>query len=297
MIPSLIYQSNMRNKKKAKTVRERISDKKNELQETIRYDILAKQEQMSLNDKQIESLAKEICKIEDEMENLEIDIAKYSGRFGDREYEQVKDKIDEEYNDAQRAFSNIKKKETELKNGIEEEEKRLQELQYDIKKLASEYESIQFDDFYQKTKECYKLLNCSLDQKIVEYWKDRSNALSKTLNKVEMSQKGITAEIEEIHNLGINEFDKKSKEDELERLSAEHESVLQTLNKKVVYINKLTKENISIEDTVEKVEECLRQEIDSLKQDQGIQNKLLGELTSFSNLVKIPKNTWDITRA
>ncbi|MCS2499571.1 hypothetical protein NXW59_19945 [Bacteroides fragilis] len=272
--------------KKAKTVRERISDKKNELQETIRYDILAKQEQMSLNDKQIESLAKEICKIEDEMENLEIDIAKYSGRFGDREYEQVKDKIDEEYNDAQRAFSNIKKKETELKNGIEEEEKRLQELQYDIKKLASEYESIQFDDFYQKTKECYKLLNCSLDQKIVEYWKDRSNALSKTLNKVEMSQKGITAEIEEIHNLGINEFDKKSKEDELERLSAEHESVLQTLNKKVVYINKLTKENISIEDTVEKVEECLRQEIDSLKQDQGIQNKLLGELTSFSNLVK-----------
>ena len=220
------------------------------------------------------------------MENLEIDIAKYSGRFGDREYEQVKDKIDEEYNDAQRAFSNIKKKETELKNGIEEEEKRLQELQYDIKKLASEYESIQFDDFYQKTKECYKLLNCSLDQKIVEYWKDRSNALSKTLNKVEMSQKGITAEIEEIHNLGINEFDKKSKEDELERLSAEHESVLQTLNKKVVYINKLTKENISIEDTVEKVEECLRQEIDSLKQDQGIQNKLLGELTSFSNLVK-----------
>ena len=272
--------------KKAKTVRERISDKKNELQETIRYDILAKQEQMSLNDKQIESLAKEICKIEDEMENLEIDIAKYSGRFGDREYEQVKDKIDEEYNDAQRAFSNIKKKETELKNGIEEEEKRLQELQYDIKKLASEYESIQFDDFYQKTKECYKLLNCSLDQKIVEYWKDRSNALSKTLNKVEMSQKGITAEIEEIHNLGINEFDKKSKEDELERLSAEHESVLQTLNKKVVYVNKLTKENISIEDTVEKVEECLRQEIDSLKQDQGIQNKLLGELTSFSNLVK-----------
>lgn len=272
--------------KKAKTVRERISDKKNELQETIRYDILAKQEQMSLNDKQIESLAKEICKIEDEMENLEIDIAKYSGRFGDREYEQVKDKIDEEYNDAQRAFSNIKKKETELKNGIEEEEKRLQELQYDIKKLASEYESIQFDDFYQKTKVCYKLLNCSLDQKIVEYWKDRSNALSKTLNKVEMSQKGITAEIEEIHNLGINEFDKKSKEDELERLSAEHESVLQTLNKKVVYINKLTKENISIEDTVEKVEECLRQEIDSLKQDQGIQNKLLGELTSFSNLVK-----------
>ena len=227
--------------KKAKTVRERISDKKNELQETIRYDILAKQEQMSLNDKQIESLAKEICKIEDEMENLEIDIAKYSGRFGDREYEQVKDKIDEEYNDAQRAFSNIKKKETELKNGIEEEEKRLQELQYDIKKLASEYESIQFDDFYQKTKECYKLLNCSLDQKIVEYWKDRSNALSKTLNKVEMSQKGITAEIEEIHNLGINEFDKKSKEDELERLSAEHESVLQTLNKKVVYINKTYK--------------------------------------------------------
>lgn len=72
----------------------------------------------------------------------------------------------------------------------------------------------------------------------------------------------------------------------MERLSAEHESVLQTLNKKVVYINKLTKENISIEDTVEKVEECLRQEIDSLKQDQGIQNKLLGELTSFSNLVK-----------
>ena len=238
--------------KKAKTVRERISDKKNELQETIRYDILAKQEQMSLNDKQIESLAKEICKIEDEMENLEIDIAKYSGRFGDREYEQVKDKIDEEYNDAQRAFSNIKKKETELKNGIEEEEKRLQELQYDIKKLASEYESIQFDDFYQKTKECYKLLNCSLDQKIVEYWKDRSNALSKTLNKVEMSQKGITAEIEEIHNLGINEFDKKSKEDELERLSAEHESVLQTLNKKVVYINKLTKENISIERSEER---------------------------------------------
>lgn len=62
-------------------------------------------------------------------------------------------------------------------------------------------------------------------EQIVEYWKDRSNALSKTLNNVEISQKGITAEIEEIHNLGINEFDKKSKEDELGRLLAEHESV------------------------------------------------------------------------
>lgn len=272
--------------KRAKAVRKRISDNKIELQETIRYDILAKQKQMSLIDKQIGCLEKEICKIEDEQENFEIGIAKYSGQFGDMEYEQIKEKIDEEYNDAQRVFSNIKKKETELKNGIDEEEKRQQELQCDIKKLASEYASIQFDDFYQKTKECYKRLNCPFDQKIVEYWKDRSNVLSKTLDKVERSQKGITAEIEEIHNLDINEFDKKSKEDELKRLLVEHESVLQTLSKKIIYVNKLTKENISIEDTVEKVEECLRQEINSLKQEQEIQNKLLGELTSFSNLIK-----------
>lgn len=271
---------------KAKAVWTRFLVQKNELQKAIRHDILAKQEQMSLNDKQIGSLEKEIRKIEDELPNLEVGIVKYSRRFGDMEYEQVKEKVDEEYKDTQRVFFNIKKKDTELKNDTDEKEKHLQELQCDIKKLASEYANIQLNDFYQKTKDCYKRLDCSLDQKIVEYWKDKSNELGKTLDKVEASQKAITAEIEEIHNLGINEFDKKSKQDELKKLLAEHEGVLQTLSKKVAYINKFTKGNISIEDTAEKVEKFLRLEINALKQDQETQNKLLGQVTSFFNLMK-----------
>ena len=155
-----------------------------------------------------------------------------------------------------------------------------------INKLISELAVIEDGDFYQRTKKCYETLSNTFDSNTVDSWKEHSSALSSLLSEVNEDQRKIIKEIEQLHNIGINEFDKKSKVDALKRQTEEYKKSMQILSKYTIYINKLIKENISIEEAAEKVESRLLQEINGLKEIQNHQNKLLSHIKSFSNLIK-----------
>lgn len=270
----------------ANTIKERILNKRNDLFKMIRQDISTKQNQIIFNKNQIKDLEKQINNIHTQLKTIESEIVKYDEIFRDMDFKRVKEKVDGEYNDLAKKLLILKKKESEIKINIDSEEERLQKIRSELNILNSEFAAIEDDDFYQKTKSCYETLSYTLDSNTVNSWKEHSDTLSNLLIEVNEDQKKIVKEVEQLHNIGVNEFDKKSKEDDLEKQMEKYEKSMQILSSYTIYINKLIQENISIEEAVEKVESRLLQEINVLKEKQNHQNKLLSYIKSFSNLIK-----------
>ena len=270
----------------AKAIKERILSKKNDLSKIVIQDISTKQNQILLNKKQIIDLEKQINNIHTQLKVIGTEIVKYDEIFCNMKLKRVEEKVDGEYNDIAKQLLNLRKKESEIKINIGSEEEGLLKTRSEINKLISELAVIEDGDFYQRTKKCYETLSNTFDPNTVDSWKEHSSALSNLLSEVNEDQRKIIKEIEQLHNIGINEFDKKSKVDALKKQTEEYKKSMQILSKYTIYINKLIKENISIEEAAEKVESRLFQEINGLKEIQNHQNKLLSQIKSFSNLIK-----------
>ena len=270
----------------AKAIKERILSKKNDLSKIVIQDISTKQNQILLNKNQIIDLEKQINNIHTQLKVIGTEIVKYDEIFCNMNLKRVEEKVDEEYNDIAKQLLNLRKKESEIRINIGSEEEGLLKTRSEINKLISELAVIEDGDFYQRTKKCYETLSNTFDSNTVDSWKEHSSALSSLLSEVNEDQRKIIKEIEQLHNIGINEFDKKSKVDALKRQTEEYKKSMQILSKYTIYINKLIKENISIEEAAEKVESRLLQEINGLKEIQNHQNKLLSHIKSFSNLIK-----------
>ena len=129
----------------------------------------------------------------------------------------------------------LTKKESEIKINIGSEEEGLLKTRSEINKLISELAVIEDGDFYQRTKKCYETLSNTFDSNTVDSWKEHSSALSSLLSEVNEDQRKIIKEIEQLHNIGINEFDKKSKVDALKRQTEEYKKSMQILSKYTIY--------------------------------------------------------------
>lgn len=272
--------------KKEREILERVAAQKSALRDTIRNDILAKQDEIALNNTKIENNKKNIHCILDEQDDLASEIAKYSDIFGDFDFDQLRDNIDREYKNAQKQDSETKKKLEETTSTIADEERRLLQCQRDIKKIASEDTNCRLDSFYLKTKDCYKKLDDNLDNKQVDYWKERSLSLGQTLGKLNQNMLDIKAEMEKLHNIGVNEFDKDAKNEEMKSLVEQQTALLQTFEKLLNYLNGLVVScDLSVENDPDEVKDILQSELSRLKENREIQNKLQTQLVSFMNLV------------
>lgn len=271
---------------KEREIVEHISAQKNELRDAVRHDILAIQEVIALNNNKIESNNKDIHRIQDEQENLDSEIEKYSNIFGELDFDQLKEKIESEYQTALRRNSEVKKKLAETVNAISLEEKQLQQCQREIKNIASEYAACCLDGFYQKTKDCYKRLDDNLDKKLVDYWKERSLSLGQTLDKLNENLLNIKTEIENLHGSGINEFDKDARNEEMISLTEQQTELLQTFGKLLNYLNGLlASRDLSVDCNPDETKKLLQGELDLLKEKRELQNRLQIQLTGFLNLV------------
>lgn len=271
---------------KEKEIVEHISAQKNELRDAVRHDILAIQDVIAFNNNKIESNNKDIHRIQDEQENLDSEIEKYSNIFGELDFDQLKEKIESEYQTALKRNSEVKKKLAETVNTISLEEKQLQLCQREIKKISSEYAAYHLDGFYQKTKECYKSLDYYLDNKLVDYWKEKSHSLGQTLDMLNEKMSDIKSEIEDLHSIGVNEFDKDAKNEEMKCLAEEHTALLQTFEKLLKFLKGLVVScDFSIENNSNEVKGILQSELEYLKENRKIQNGLQTQLVSFMNLV------------
>ena len=271
---------------KEREIIEHISDLKNELRDAVRHDILAIQDVIALNNNKIESNNKDIHRIQDEQENLGSEIEKYSNIFGELDFDQLKEKIESEYQTAQRRNSEVKKKLAETVNTISLEEKQLQLCQREIKKMSSEYAAYHLDGFYQKTKECYKSLDYYLDYKLVDYWKEKSHSLGQTLDKLNENLLNIKTEIENLHGTGVNEFDKDARNEEMKSLTEQQTELLQTFGKLLNYLNGLlASRDLSVDSNSDETKKLLQGELDRLKENRELQNRLQTQLTGFMNLV------------
>ena len=263
-----------------------ISDLKNELRDAVRHDILAIQDVIALNNNKIESNNKDIHRIQDEQENLGSEIEKYSNIFGELDFDQLNDKIESEYQTALRRKSEVKKKLAETVNTISLEEKQLQQCLREIKKMSSEYAAYHLDGFYQKTKECYKSLDYYLDYKLVDYWKEKSHSLGQTLDKLNENLLNIKTEIENLHGTGVNEFDKDARNEEMKSLTEQQTELLQTFGKLLNYLNGLlASRDLSVDSNPDETKKLLQGELDRLKENRELQNRLQTQLTGFMNLV------------
>lgn len=272
--------------KKERDLLEHISAQKNELRDAIRRDILAKQDEISLNNKNIEENKKNILSKQDEQEVFTSEIDKYSKIFGELDFDQLREKIESEYQTAQRRNSEAKKKLTETLNAISVEEKQLKQCQQEIKKIASEYAAYLLDGFYQKTKECYKSLDYYIDSKLVDYWKDKSQTLGQTVDKLKEKLLDTKTGIENLHSIEVNEFDKDAKNEEMKDLMSQQTALLQALDKLLNYLNGLlTSRSLSVKSNSDEVKGTLQRELDRLKENREIQNRLQTQLIGFMNLV------------
>lgn len=271
---------------KEREIVEHISAKKNELRDAIRHDILERQDAIVLNNNKIETNNKDIHRIREEQEHLGSEIEKYSNIFGELDFGQLKEKIESEYQTAQRRNSEVKKKLAETVNTISLEEKQLQLCQREIKKISSEYAAYHLDGFYQKTKECYKGHDYYLDNKLVDYWKEKSHSLGQTLDMLNEKMLDIKSEIEDLHSIGVNEFDKDARNEKMKNLTEQQAELLQTFGKLLNYLNGLLVScDLSVENNSNEVKDILQSELDYLKENRKIQNGLQTQLVSLMNLV------------
>lgn len=272
--------------KKEREILERVAVHKNWLRDAIRSDMLRKQNEISFNNNRIEDNRKGIYRIQDEQDDLASEIEKYVDIFGDLDFDQLKAKIEDEYKNAQEQDSEINKKLTETVFAISAEEKRLQQCQREIKKIASEYAACHLDAFYQKTKDCYKRLDDNLDKKQVDYWKERSLSLGQTLDKLNENLLNIETEIENLHGTGVNEFDKDARNEEMKSLTEQQTELLQIYGKLLNYLNGLLAIcDLSVDSNPNLTKKLLQGELDRLKENRELQNRLQTQLTGFMNLV------------
>lgn len=270
----------------ANEVREDISNKTEKLQTVIRQDILIKQEQFSDNLKQIASLSEDNRNIEVGLQSLDFNIEAYSGRFSSLDYEQIEANVKEEYIVVQKRLAEYNKRKSELSSRISESEKLLAQSQLDIKNLESEETAMYSDAFYQKTRDCYKNLDGVLDLHLIEYWKERCENLGSSIKKIESEQKLCCLEIEKIHDLNINEFDKQVKEQELEKASEEYNGAFQVLKDMLAYVNSLLGTEFILWDNPELIKEALLSELGKLKEEKIKQKHLLEQLDLIAHLIK-----------
>lgn len=272
--------------KKEREILERDAAQKNGLHDAIRSDILTKQNEISINNNRIEDNRKSIHSIKDEQDDLASEIEKYADIFGDLDFDQLKAKIEDKYKIAQEQDSEIKKKLTETVFAISTEEKRLQQCQREIEKIASEYAACRLDSFYQKTKDCYKRLDDNLDKNQVDYWKERSLSLGQTLDKLNANLLNIKTEIENLHGTGINEFDKDARNEEMKSLTEQQTELLQTFGKLLNYLNGLlASRDFSVDSNPNDIKMLLQDELDRLKENRELQSRLQTQLIGFMNLV------------
>ena len=272
--------------KKEREILERVAVHKNWLRDAIRSDMLRKQNEISFNNNRIEDNRKGIHRIQNEQDDLASEIEKYVDIFGDLDFDQLKAKIEDEYKNAQEQDSEINKKLTETVFAISAEEKRLQQCQREIKKIASEYAACRLDAFYQKTKDCYKRLDDNLDKKQVDYWKERSLSLGQTLDKLNENLLNIETEIENLHGSGVNEFDKDARNEEMKSLTEQQTELLQIYGKLLNYLNGLLAIcDLSVDSNPNLTKKLLQGELDRLKENRELQNRLQTQLTGFMNLV------------
>ncbi len=272
--------------KKERELLERVAAQKNELRDAVRSGILAKQDEMALNDKRIEDNRKSIHRIQDEQDALASEIGKYADIFGDLDFDLLKAKIEGEYKIAQEQDAETKKKLAKTVFAISTEEKRLQQCQRDIKRIASEYAARCLDSFYQKTKDCYKSLDGNLDKKLVDNWKERSLSLGQTLEKLNENLLGIKTEIENLHGTGVNEFDIEAKNEEMKSLVEQQTALLQTFGKLLNELNELLiSHEFSVESNPDEIKELLQGELGRLKENRKLQNRLQIQLVGLMNLV------------
>lgn len=285
---AILHLSNQYDKlsKEAETVEKCILDKKNELLELVKNEILAKQKQIADNEIKIGNLNKEILKTHDRQVTLEESISKYADRFRDYEYAQIKELVDEEYCNSQGRLSEIIKKISEITKGIEEGDKQLQLLLKHVKVQNAAIANIQVDSFYLKTKDCYRQLGPTFDFQILEQWKEKSGELEKALEQIYDSQKEINREVGSLHLDGITEFDNEAKVKEQKLVDAEFRDVKLKIGKLVNSVNVLLCNKISVECSPKTIEKMLHEEFDNLHTIYDNREKVLQQLERLSILIK-----------
>lgn len=250
----------------------------------IKDDIIDKQNETIQNNNTIKSLQKDILSLQESQKELKESIARYSERFGDLDYPQIKDNVEDEYNRNEKVLDSLRGKEGEINARIDASEKQLNKLSDDNKKLDSVYEIMVSDDFYMKTKACYDNLDSPIAQ-LEESWRERKRALDKALDDVNKKQKIISEDINNIHGLGVNEFDKDKRIEKRDKLRAEQLSYLRKMGMMIGVINGVIIEKLSVVDSFETIEDRLQKELIMLKTTIDKQNKLLHQVENFITLI------------